>query len=450
MPKSLLIFFVLIGILGSYASSVVAQDNDPGLLPHSPFYFLKGLSRTIQKIFTFTNAGKVEVALEIARIKMAELRKIQETIPDNIDAISRALEKYAGNASYLYSKLQKVAPQESGQRLSQIFNALTATIFNHQQIFDELRAKFEFLSDLKIDLDQVQDILSEILVEVPDLTSRVYFALDKDADSLKELRFAEVLDRLEEKIQQESKDSVIKLKEDLLLRFSGRLEAQALLPEAQAILPVLSEAPGDQLRRLEILDEIRESILNPDLKSQLNVVRQRILEKSQTSGSINSQRSERAIADSEAIAVEAENLAAVLPSVPKSVKQLLDRAEFNLGQARDLFKQGNYGGAYGQATAASAVYKNVISQLVASRGNYEKDVEDLKIRFDRFISEAKERGLQEQQYPKLFDFFEEGERRISELSKIVDSGKGSEKLIVSLRTAKLILATIEELLNNLK
>lgn len=450
MIKLLFVFLVFGGVIGGFSVSVLAQSDDPSLLPHSPFYFLKELGRTVQKIFAFTNVGKVEVALEIAEAKMAELRKVQDTMPDNIDAVSRALEKYVKNVSYLQSKLEKLKDAEVVQRTDQAFNSLIAVALRHQQIFDELRARFEFLSDLKSDLDRVQDSISATLSLIPDFERRFYFALDKDGSPLKELRFAEVLDRLEEKLEPESRSAAIKLKEDLLLRFSGRLEAQAFLPETQAILPILGEAPGDQLRRLEILDEIRESVMNPDLKSQLNVVRQRILDNSQKAGSINSKKAEQAIADAEGMSEEVKSLIAASSDAPKSIKQLADRADFNLVQSSDLFKQGNYGGAYGQATAALAAYKNIVLRLTVASGDYERDVKDLKKRFDSLLSEAKERGFSDGEYPKLFDLFKEGEKKIVELSKIVDSGKGSEKIIQNLRVAKLILATIEELFRNFK
>ena len=434
-----------------FVSTVYAQDSNPGILPKSPFYFLKEWVRAIEKIFTFTSLGKSELALEIAESKILELKKAQEVIPDNIDAVSNGLDKYIKNAEYLKRKLEKLVKRAAEPGVDQLLNNLTFSVLTHQQLFDDLRSKFEFLSDLKSQLDQAQDNLTFILSDIPDFSRRVYLSLAKQDSALKELRVAEVLDQLEEKLGPETSAEVLKLKEELVLKFGGRLEAQAIFSEGDSVLPILSDAPGDQLRRLKILDDIRESILNADVKSQLNIIRQRILDKAQEVGSINSRKAELAVAEAEKLTADVVVLTAdIISELSRSIKQLLERAKFNLGQAKDLFKQGNYGGAYGQATAASAALKNVILQLSVSTEDHSADVEALKKQFDGLSSDAKEKGFSKNVYPKLFDLFDEAEKKIAELSKIISSGKGSERIIASLRVTRLILATIEELEGSLK
>ncbi|OGY63144.1 MAG: hypothetical protein A3I24_04305 [Candidatus Harrisonbacteria bacterium RIFCSPLOWO2_02_FULL_41_13b] len=451
--KSNIQFFVLASLFSFIVFSplVMAQSEDPGILPNSPFYFLKEWGRVIEKIFTFTSLGKAELALEIAESKILELKKAQEVIPDNIDAVSNGLDKYIKNAEYLKRKLEKLIKRAEETGVDQLFNNLTFSVLAHQQLFDDLRSKFEFLSDLKSQLDQAQDNLTFILSDIPDFSRRVYLALAKQDSLLKELRVAEVLDQLEEKLEPAARADVLKLKEELVLKFGGRLEAQAIFSEGDSVLPILSDAPGDQLRRLKILDDIRESILNADVKSQLNIIRQRILDKAQEVGSINSRKAELAVAEAEKLTADVAVLTADIASdLSRSVKQLLERAKFNLGQAKDLFKQGNYGSAYGQATAAAAALKNVILQLSISSEDHSADVEALKKQFDSLSSDAKEKEFSEKEYPKLFDLFDEAEKKIAELSKIIASGKGSERIIASLRVTRLILATIEELEGSLK
>src|SRR3989344_5920138 len=411
--KSNIQFFVLASLFSFIVFSplVMAQSEDPGILSNSPFYFLKESGMVIEKIFTFTSLGKAELALEIAESKILELKKAQEVIPDNIDAVSNGLDKYIKNAEYLKRKLEKLIKRAEETGVDQLFNNLTFSVLAHQQLFDDLRSKFEFLSDLKSQLDQAQDNLTFILSDIPDFSRRVYLALAKQDSLLKELRVAEVLDQLEEKLEPAARADVLKLKEELVLKFGGRLEAQAIFSEGDSVLPILSDAPGDQLRRLKILDDIRESILTADV-----------------------------------VVLTAD----IISELSRSIKQLLERAKFNLGQAKDLFKQGNYGGAYGQATAASAALKNVILQLSVSTEDHSADVEALKKQFDGLSSDAKEKGFSKNVYPKLFDLFDEAEKKIAELSKIISSGKGSERIIASLRVTRLILATIEELEGSLK
>src|SRR3989344_9625622 len=117
--KLINVFFIAIFLFS--APLALAQSEDPGILPNSPFYFLKEWVRAIEKIFTFTSLGKSELALEIAESKILELKKDQEVIPDNIDAVSNGLDKYIKNAEYLKRKLEKLVKRAEETGVDQLF-----------------------------------------------------------------------------------------------------------------------------------------------------------------------------------------------------------------------------------------------------------------------------------------------------------------------------------------
>ena len=73
--KLINVFFIAIFLFS--APLALAQSEDPGILPNSPFYFLKEWVRAIEKIFTFTSLGKSELALEIAESKILELKRLK-------------------------------------------------------------------------------------------------------------------------------------------------------------------------------------------------------------------------------------------------------------------------------------------------------------------------------------------------------------------------------------
>lgn len=56
----------------------IAQSSfgDPGILPTSPFYFLKRFAEDIQMTFTFDPAQKAQLHLERAKIRLAETQKL--------------------------------------------------------------------------------------------------------------------------------------------------------------------------------------------------------------------------------------------------------------------------------------------------------------------------------------------------------------------------------------
>ena len=65
-------------------------------LPSNPFYFLKELRRDMRKILAFKEIRKLELEIETANEKAAELRKMEEITPDNHEALADAIENYNG------------------------------------------------------------------------------------------------------------------------------------------------------------------------------------------------------------------------------------------------------------------------------------------------------------------------------------------------------------------
>src|SRR3989338_8115513 len=68
--------------------------ENPGLLPTNPFYFFKEWGRGIKMFFTFNKVSKAGYELEITNQKAAELKKVQEVEPNDIEALNKALDNY--------------------------------------------------------------------------------------------------------------------------------------------------------------------------------------------------------------------------------------------------------------------------------------------------------------------------------------------------------------------
>ena len=64
---------------------ITAQDlevENPGMLPTSPFYFLKNLGRTIKRTATFNPIKRANLELEIANQQAAEIAELKEIAPE--------------------------------------------------------------------------------------------------------------------------------------------------------------------------------------------------------------------------------------------------------------------------------------------------------------------------------------------------------------------------------
>src|SRR3989344_3837086 len=447
--------FIALGLLAS-PLAVFGQDlpvnaldtSNTGILPTNTFYFLKEFGRGIQKLFRTSPISKAEVELRILNEKASELKKLYEINPNNLTGISRAIASYEGTAQALRDRIATLRGLDQAANFDRVINETLNRVITHQQFFDDLRGRVEFNTDFLAVLDSTQSILTDTLTAVVEkvdgsekFSERFLTLISKHTGELKELRAAEVLDRLEERLAPEFLPEIIALKEELLIKFSGRLDSEALSPTLESLLPQLEVVPGDQLRRVKVLDEVREIVTNSDLKSQINVIRQRVLDKAQETGVVNSEKVEEAIAASQAALVDFETFTSG-QLLSASVKQLIERAKFNLKQAQDLFAAGNYGGAYGQSTAALAAIKNAVNQINAV-GSFDSEISSLRKTYDNFLAKAKNIGYDAKNQPKLFSLFNETEQKIGDLAKSVKAGVRTDRLIQQLRSIKLLLGTIE-------
>lgn len=450
-----LISAIAVVLLIAPAGFGFAQTSDlgesGGLLPSNPFYFLKEFGRGVRKLFVFNPVGKAELELNVLSEKAAELKKLDEIAPEKVDGLIAAAENYKRAAEELRARLESLSETSENPNVDRLLSDLAQRSLRHQQLFDELQLKFES-EDLRKDLDEAKEKLSEAVasasqkLDTPEkLRLRFESAIENNTDEFKELRAAEFADRLEGKTSGEIKREIGILKDDLLIKFSGRLQGLELTSPASAP-SVIDRISGDQARYLKILDEVREKIVNPDIKSQLNVVRQRLLESAAEDASIGEEEALRAIDSAEKLIAEVEALIKNRAAVSISVKELLARAKFNLTQANQLFSEGNFRGAFGQATAAYAAAKNAWSQLTPTETDNSQVLESLKIYYDALTKKAVAAGLTRENNPKAFSLLSDAERKILELAKLIAAKAAPETIAAAARAIKLNLATVDELL----
>lgn len=428
--------------VGFAQSSVDLGTDGSGLLPSNPFYFLKEWGRGFRKLMTFNAIRKAELELDVLNEKAAELKKLEEITPENVEALIGAFDNYKIAADGLRLRLETLKENSQNPNIDRLLTQLTERGFKHQQLFNDLEEKFSAEDRLTEGLSELKDKLAETLaagfaaLDSPEgFRSRLKSALEIRGESFNELRAAEFIGRLEEKFSGDLQKEASSLKDDLLIKFSGRLQARPAL---------LENLPGEPIHGLELIDEVRERVSDSDLKSELNVARQRVLDQAAEDKKIGQAEAENAIESAR------ELISAVSVPTRSSVKELLERAKFNLSQAEKLFEEGNYGGAFGQATAASAAAKNALAQLTPDAADNSQVFEAIKGEYDSLVAQAKNLNLTKEKQPKLFALLADAEKRIVDLTRLTEKKALTETIAASLRNIKFILATAAELIRNEK
>ncbi len=212
--------------------------EDPGLLPTNPFYFLKELRRTARRWVTFDPIKKAELELRITNEKAAEAKKVQESRPEDSDAISRALENYQRSQDRLKTRLEELQDVSQNPNLEKLVEGVLDRSLKHAQLFEELKEKFADDASVAGLSESVRGKITEsaaVLADKADpalVAEKLEKALIAEDREAKNNRSLEVIEGLLEKVPEAARPAL----EDVRKNFSERLEEEVKLIEESKLL----------------------------------------------------------------------------------------------------------------------------------------------------------------------------------------------------------------------
>ncbi|MCP6720337.1 MAG: DUF5667 domain-containing protein [Patescibacteria group bacterium] len=450
---SLIVSFLVFGLSVSAQESgegevvinggVTVEDlgvGKPKILPTNPFYLFKEWGRGIRSFFTFGAIAKTRLELRFVNIRAAEIKVLEEKRGDNLRGIKKAINNYNKNIERLKKRITSLKETSENPNVDNFLNLLADRTIKHQELFEELSLKKEALRDtIEIVRDGLDDVSVEVIKKL-DSPEKFKIRLEKAInnqreDVLKEFNAINALDRLEKKLPTDAQAKISELKGDLILKFEGRFKADTDDNLSQVLDSLFIASP----EKLRVFDEIREGITDSTLKSRLNLVRQNALKISEEEEIIEEPEANLIMSLAKEVIDElVEKIDSGKYLVSDKIKQLLERAEFNLDRAQEFYSEGQYGDAFSQATAAQAAAKNGLNQLLqSSREELAEDNLSLRIEFDNLAASAKKKSLTRDNSPKLYDIFDRTEKAVIEAGTVD-----------TLRDVKIMLAEIEVLIKN--
>lgn len=358
--------------------------ESPGMLPSSPFYFLKEWRRTIRKIFTFNPIKKAELELKEANERAAEIKKLEEISPSNIKAIDKAAENYQRNVERLKNRLEALKETSQNPNIDNLLNKLVDRSLQHQELFDNLKAKFQERTELIERLRASQEKIAEIVAEIPErfedintfrqrlenaVQNRIEDRTEGSRRILYGLRMIEITDRVREKLTEQQQTKIQEIQDKLIEKFESQIEKLTDVEKAKNLIPeVLKQLPGDQLKRIRILEGLKENLTNPEIQRQIEEAAEEILQVKVENQEITREEVGRIINRIEIFIgkVEAllnQELADESDIIRQSVKELIETAKNHLQRAKQAFNEDKIGEAFGQITAAEAAARNVLRQI---------------------------------------------------------------------------------------
>lgn len=249
---------------GTQETQITTKDlgvENPGILPSSPFYFLKEWKRGLTKLFTTDPAKKAQLELNEANERAAEIKKMEETAPQKISAISKAITKYQENTERLKNRLEALKETSQNPNVDKLLDNLVDRSLKHQQLFDELKEKFENQTQLKEQVQAAQEKIDTVITEIPGkiedadaFRQRLEKVIEKQPEGvLKEVQAVEIIDKIKEKLPELQQQKIQELKDELINKFENRVENLEEAEKEKILTPkVLKNLPGDMIQRIQI------------------------------------------------------------------------------------------------------------------------------------------------------------------------------------------------------
>lgn len=346
--------------------------EEPTLLPSSPLYFFKTVTRALRSAFTFNPVRKIELELRFADEKLAEAKRLAETSPERTQAIKRAIANYRTSQERLKTRLEALGETSANPNVDRLLEKLALRTVTHEKLFGELGAKFENRADISAALATARDDIAGTANAAAGKDRPEGFArkleqhlLEAKGSEFKHLRAVELLDRLGGKAAGEVKERLEAVRNEFLERFEQDLETLAAdrgTTTAQDLTrEVLEKLPGDKARRLGILEELRGR-LSPGEGAALERAHEALeaeLQDHPEAAAYARQAAQRA----RELLAKLEALLAAKPDAPSAVRELADQAKAHLERALQALAGQQFGEAFGQARSAEVLVRNAWRKL---------------------------------------------------------------------------------------
>lgn len=451
--------FILIFINGIPIVLAAGQDSsndavmeNPGLLPTNPFYFIKSWFRTAQRAVILNPIRKAELELDILNEKLAEISRLYDILDRDSEAIRDAISLYNESLVRFQSYVNAIKDKSRDSQTSKLLDKALEIIVRHYAIFNGLENRSNFR--VRESLEQAQDKLVETTANLfsrldsqDNFQNRLEKLLDRQSDLTQLLTFGEFLNDLDDKTVLDSsiKDGLLRVRGGALMEIQAALEIARI---GNSLAAVWESLAGSRTRHIAILDSLRDLAADSDLKNELSIIRQHLFDLAKDEKSISKPAAEKVIRLARAATQLLREKIRNLDIKSNALNVLVARAEFNATQAEISFGVGQYGEAFGQASASLAAAKNALSQI----GNFsvDRELRKLKSQYDDLFKIVKDNGLTAEQFPDLFSSFSNAEKSLIRVSDLASAKNYSfDRVSDAFREAELSVARADRLVSDL-
>lgn len=278
MNKKYFIALTVAGFLVASASFAHGVDLGvaPGTLPTSQFYFVKEWRRAIQRVFTFSAVKKAELELNILNERAAEAQKISEDVPENIEAVTSALQNYVEAHARLAARIRALKETSQNPNMDLLLDKLVEKTAKHEKLFEDISEEFSDKDEIKKLTKLAKDDLDEAVSLASEKDDAKKFAERLKKDAEKEIQGKE--DAAEKSAHQikKAEEKINELEKKIQKAAAPSAEASKHLSSAKEHIAAARKAFGEkkygeafgQARSAEVLARNGMKILEREMEME--------------------------------------------------------------------------------------------------------------------------------------------------------------------------------------
>lgn len=140
------------------------ESKNPGILPFSPFYFLKQWRRDIIRSFTKDPLSQAVFELETLDEKAAELKRVNSLRPDDADAIAQALKNYKNSQRTLRDILSGLdAERIKSEKKERLVEEIIKKVSAHEEYLSTLSNMYAKEKNVRPLAEGAQELAVEVV-----------------------------------------------------------------------------------------------------------------------------------------------------------------------------------------------------------------------------------------------------------------------------------------------
>lgn len=112
--------------------------SDAGTLPTSKWYFLKEWRRGISRLFTFNATAKAELELKITNEKATEMFAVNETMPNDSDALEKAFANYTNGTERLRARIDNLEESSENPNVEKLLKKVDEQTLKHSLLLNRI------------------------------------------------------------------------------------------------------------------------------------------------------------------------------------------------------------------------------------------------------------------------------------------------------------------------